>query len=110
MNKNAYFAWFKVNKNVNLVVFNISKITSRCCGGSAPYTQELAIERIFVSPKERYLPRIDFNCRYKFLPFGQLCFYVGWLARVGCLESEGRRAVLYRVRRVVPRTGPVGSS
>ena len=63
VNKNAYFTLFEVNKNVSLVIFNMSKITSRCCGGSAPCTQELAIERIFVSPKERYLPRIDFNCR-----------------------------------------------
>ena len=37
-----------------------------------------------------------------------LCCYVGWLARVGCPESEGRRAVLYRVRRVAPRTKPMG--
>ena len=31
MNKNAYFYPRKVNRNVNLVIFNMSKIT---CGGS----------------------------------------------------------------------------
>ena len=68
VNKNAYFTLFEVNKNVNLVIFNISKITSRYCGGSAPYTQELALERIFVFQKERYLPRIDANCHYNSFP------------------------------------------
>ena len=53
---NDFGVLFHQNAKTSFSNSTISKIASRYCGGFAPYTQELALERIFVSQKERYLP------------------------------------------------------